>query len=150
MLDCDRQADVHRCHDGELEPDRRAELEAHLARCAACRGLLRELGGLSAILARAMPTPVPPEAMDRLREAILNRQERRALGVATWLTAAAAAVLLAAVLTRPAPTDRPWTGPARWETLAAAVRPEAIDDEEADLLATAQWMASDLATGKGW
>lgn len=141
---------MQRCHDGELEPGRRAELETHLAGCAACRGLLKDLGGLSAILARAVPTPAPPEVMDRLREAVLNHQERRALGVAAWLTAAAAAVLLAAVLTRPAPTDRFWTGPARWETLAAAVRPEVLDDEEADLLATAQWMASDLATGQGW
>ncbi len=47
--------------DGALEPAERAELELHLADCAACQDELRELRELRGLL-RAMPTPVAPRS----------------------------------------------------------------------------------------
>src|SRR5690606_10243648 len=83
---------------GALEPEERAEVEAHLAECAACRAEYEELAALPALLAKVSPDDVahavqPPSAvLDRLLAARVKRR-RRARVV---LVAAVGAVVLAA------------------------------------------------------
>jgi hypothetical protein len=74
-----------------LEPQEAAEVEAHLATCAACRAEAERLGRAAAWLGSTQETP-PPE---RLRDAVLAavRGERAVPGEADEALAAAAADL---------------------------------------------------------
>jgi anti-sigma factor RsiW len=85
--------------DDELAPELRAELEAHLGRCASCRQLVaHERAFREAYVARLRPDPAPAhlrETVDRLLDGLHRqrtgvRQRRRALA----LRAVAAGVLL--------------------------------------------------------
>ena len=97
--------------EGELSEARRRRVEAHLARCAACRTRLAEIErGLAA--ARALgPVPLPAERRRRIERALAGRPVASApeparlpgAGAAPrraprWATAAAAAGLVAAAL----------------------------------------------------
>ena len=76
-------------HDGELDPARRRQVEAHLPECAACRQTLAELGALSLALAAAdLPTAagaqefwqrvqprLPPQPAPRARPAPLSPRQ---------------------------------------------------------------------------
>jgi len=99
----------------ELPADRRADLEAHLAACAACRGEWESLRrGLAAMKSLPREPQVRPEAMEslrrRLRVAAAHKAARPTVLAAVrrygWV-AAAAAIVVAAVLwgVRP-PADR--------------------------------------------
>lgn len=150
-MTCENQALLEAYHDGELDPARRAEVEAHLGACEACRTALAGLAGLSAAL-RSAPLPEAPadledfavEAWEAWRE---RAAERSVLRIASWLTAAAAAVLLGGLLSLR--TTGPATGPDRtglWET--AAVTPaDAHAEQGGELVQVAQWMADDLSAG---
>ncbi len=82
---------------GALDPTERAEVEAHLARCAACREELAELAGLPGLLGRlsaeeaSATAPAPSAALlDRLlvrMRAARRRQRRRRRVLALTATA---------------------------------------------------------------
>lgn len=65
-------ADLSRYLDGELAPDRRARIEAHVSDCQACAAFGQAFGGMvDAVRARLCePEPVPAEIADRLKTAL--------------------------------------------------------------------------------
>jgi hypothetical protein len=100
---------------GDLPPDERAAVSAHLEGCAECRAELRELEGVAALLPLADPARVeqpaarPPAdlgarieaqiAAESAREGRARRRRRFRLGVGgAVVTAAVAAVLAIAIL----------------------------------------------------
>jgi predicted anti-sigma-YlaC factor YlaD len=88
---------------GALDPVERAEVEAHLAGCAACRDALAELAGLPGMLSRVRledvldPLPSPPPGMV---ERLIDRQHaaRRAWHRRTAVAASIAAIAVAGVV----------------------------------------------------
>ncbi len=78
---------------GTLSPDAAARLEAHLARCAECRAVLR-----------ALARPVPDAMLTRAEGAVLRRRRWPYAVVGGLLAAAAAAAI---VLVGPDVADRP-------------------------------------------
>jgi predicted anti-sigma-YlaC factor YlaD len=92
---------------GALDPVERAEVEAHLAGCAACRDELSELAGLPGLLSRMRvedvlePLPSPPPGMvERLiaRQRAARRAWRRRVAVVATAGAVAAAGVIAGVV----------------------------------------------------
>lgn len=83
---------------GALDPEERAEVEAHLAECKACRAEYEELAALPALLAKVSPDDIahavqPPRAvLDRL---LATRAKRRRRARLVLVAAASAAVLAA-------------------------------------------------------
>ena len=75
--------------DGELDVPVRAEVERHLASCAACRGVLEESRRLESLLLKSAPAGAAPDS-DRFVQVIRSRSRRRW----GWGSAAAAAVML--------------------------------------------------------
>jgi anti-sigma factor RsiW len=142
-----RRDQIHAYYDGELAPGERAAVEAHLSECADCRELLADLRGVSQLIATAPMTDMPPQAMKRMQQAWWAAQERGVLRLTTWLTAAAAAVIFAAVLLTPGPTQRTDGVPAGTLTVLMQ-RAEYQDPDEAqqdETIAAAQWIANDLS-----
>ena len=147
---CDQTAQVHLYHDGELPAGQREALEAHLRSCEECKALLSELRSLSRLFAAAPVAQIAPDAMQRLREARYVLPDTGVLKIAGWLTAAAAAVLLAALpmLHRDdRNTDQQAVGNA--DVLDVAVTPPTdADNSRNDLVALAQWMSDDLSANE--
>src|SRR3954463_16630550 len=92
-MTCDHDAQVHAYHDGRLGPIERAALEAHLADCPACAQLLDDLRGVSRLIAAA-PLPDVAVSRDRYYVAWHIARQQGVLRISTWLTGAAAAVLV--------------------------------------------------------
>ena len=150
-MSCERIEQVHAYYDGELALSQRREVEAHLNDCAECRELLAELRRVSALLTSAPLADLPADAMTRFQQSwFAAAQDRGVMRIAGWLTSAAAAILVAALLIRPAPrSDDGTLASALSPTLqAVAITPPAdtrlADSESADLIDAAQWMANDL------
>jgi anti-sigma factor (TIGR02949 family) len=86
--------------DGELDPERRAAMEAHLAGCASCRHLVDvELRFRDTYVSRFRPDPAPPGVRERVAGLLAelttegrSRGRRRVRRIA--LAAAAAALLV--------------------------------------------------------
>lgn len=97
MASCDQLPLMHAYHDGELSPERARAAEAHARGCAMCAGELASLKSLStrlqALKLPAMPVELPLKVHARISE----MPDRGALRLASWLTAAAAAVVIASV-----------------------------------------------------
>lgn len=85
------EARLEEYFDGELGPDERREVEAHLGVCAACRGEVEELRQLEGLLRRVPAAGRSPDA-DRFLEGVRRHSRPRR----AWF-AAAAAVLLGVV-----------------------------------------------------
>jgi anti-sigma factor RsiW len=146
VTDCKQIEQIHAYHDGELAPAQVAAVEAHLNDCGDCRALLGDLRRVSQLVAAAPLAEMPAHAMKRMQQTWWAAQERGVLRVASWLTAAAAAVIFAAVLFTPGPTQR--TDGVSSGTLAALMQPaEYQDQDEApdEVVDAAQWIANDLA-----
>jgi len=152
-MSCDRLAQVHASHDGELtDAAARAAAEAHLALCEPCAELLAELRSLSRLLAEV---PLPDEAnaapMSRYYGAFHKAQGQRQRGVlrlSGWMTTAAA-VVIAVTLVRTSPPQEMVGSPTAsvaslpiWQQVA--VTPPGEQD---DLALAAEYMADDLAVG---
>lgn len=145
-MTCNRTIQVQQYHDGELPPDERRALESHLAACAPCRELLADLQGLSSLIRQAPLADMPVHAVARLRNHPACAGDRDLIRVAGWLTAAAAAVLLFALLKAPAGSaDRIAAGPSLWETVAVTPLGEVQDDQNGEMV-LAQWMADELSS----
>lgn len=145
-MSCIRAPQVHQYHDGELPPGQRAGLEAHLATCAQCEQLLADLRGLSTRIREAAWPDLPAATARRLTQRRTWASDGGLIRVAGWLTAAAAAILIAALLRAPAePARMAVAGPAIWETLAVTPSVD-IQDEAVSEMVLAQWMADELST----
>src|SRR4051812_18269813 len=97
-MTCERAAQVHAYHDGECSPEVRVAIESHLADCEECTALLGDLRRMSQVVARAPLAAMPVGLPDRVeRRAWARAGDRTVLRIASWLTAAAAAVLIAAL-----------------------------------------------------
>src|SRR5437016_3397453 len=124
-MSCDNIARVHAFYDDEMSLSQRGEFEAHLQTCGDCRQLLAELRRTSALIASAPLAEMPPAVMARLTNTWHSvreqASERGVMRIAGWLTAAAAAVLIGALLVWPHPRDEGLRAAAPWQ--AAAVMP---------------------------
>jgi anti-sigma factor RsiW len=145
---CEGAHDVHAYHDGELSPAEMAAVEAHLRDCRACAALLAELRQIAQLVAAAPMVEMPPQAMKRMQQAWWAAQDRGVLRVASWLTAAAAAVIFGAVILTPGPTQR--TEGVSAGSLAVWMQPpaelqEPADEPQDELLIATQWIADDLS-----
>jgi anti-sigma factor RsiW len=149
-MTCERFNLIHAYHDGELSPAAREEAESHLAACEACRQLLDELRGLSAMLASADLPQVPRSAMNRMQGAWWASRPAQEHGIrrlSAWLTAAAAAVLVIVPLTpRSASVEQPIVATRSWEIMALVPPAGPREDPNAELIQAAQWIAGDLST----
>ena len=139
---------VHAYHDGELSPEQMAAFEAHLNGCADCRELLADLRKISQLVTAAPIADVPQQASRRMQQAWWAAQAARDRGVrrvASWLTAAAAAVILAVMIGSPA-SRRSAESPVVFLPSDLLVPPTVITDEPQDeTIDAAQWIANDLA-----
>jgi Putative zinc-finger len=86
---------------GALDPRERADVEAHLAHCPACRDELAGLAGLPGLMSRLTTEEVlagPPPVDDALLERLLRSaaRDRKVARQRRWLTAVAAVFVLLA------------------------------------------------------
>src|SRR5580704_13197675 len=101
MMNCD-EADrfLDAYLDGELEPAKQAELEEHLAGCAACQENLRRLSQFRSFLTANLPHyPAPPGLKNKVvaKLEVQKKSNIIALGRQPWLYAAALAIIGLAV-----------------------------------------------------
>jgi hypothetical protein len=68
--------------------------------------------------------------------------------IAGWLTAAAAALLIGALLTAPTPAENVPMKAGLWEAMAVMPPAETPGEANSDLVQVAQWMADDLSLGE--
>lgn len=116
--------------DGRLDEAARAEVEAHLASCPACRDEANAIGGARTAARRAYgEAALPPGFEARLRAALDRQSRRRSLlfrAAAVAVPLAAAACLVLAVLWR--------AGPDLVDTLAKVPQsPEIVTSDAATL-----------------
>jgi predicted anti-sigma-YlaC factor YlaD len=112
---------------GALDPRERADVEAHLAQCPACRDELAGLAGLPGLMSRLSTEEVlagPPPVDDALLERLLMSaaRGRKVARQRRWLTAVAAVFVLLAGSVGGVTAYRAATGP-HWHTVAAASGP---------------------------
>jgi hypothetical protein len=105
---------------------------------------------LSKLVSEAALVEMPAELVERVQRRWSAARDRSVLRLASWMTAAAAAVLIGAVLIR----HMSWTDaaarPAIWETVAVTPPVEVPEEVNPDLVVLAQWMADDLSSGRQW
>jgi anti-sigma factor RsiW len=147
IMACNRTAQVHRYHDGELVAAERQSVEVHLRDCSECRATLAEFRGLSELLASVPRRDMPAGLMGRLLRSRTASLEQGVLRAAAWMTAAAAAVLFGTLLTWPADSVTVATRPPVWQTAAVMSPADVRDDTNADQIVMAQWMADELSSG---
>ena len=151
-MTCDRTAQVHAYHDGQLGPAARGEFESHLAACAACAQLLDELRSISRLISAAPLPDVPLTSNEHYYEAWHVSRQRGLLRISSWLTGAAAAVLIGSLLLWPKsgqtsdPVVAAAPGTGEWEAVAIMPPPERGTDRPDQFIELAQWMAEDLST----
>lgn len=149
-MTCDKAAQLHAYHDGELDVSRAQMLEAHLEECAECSRLLADLRRLSASLAAAPFPAMPDRAMSRFYGSWNAARDRGVLRMTGWLTAAAASLLVGAILMWPGGQRGAVASSNMWETAAVSPPAEAGGGEgnSSELIQVAQWMADDLSLGE--
>jgi anti-sigma factor RsiW len=153
-MECDKSAQVHAYHDGELDLAAARAVEAHVAECPPCAGLLDELRRLTRMIADAPFRAMPDRAMSRFHGSWNAAHERGALRTVSWLTAAAAAVLAIGIGMWPAHREAaPAARSNAWEIAAltppAPAHAGAAGEDGSDLVQVAQWIANDLSDGGG-
>lgn len=147
MMICDRSVQTQRYHDRELSAPEAAEAEAHLAECPACRELLDDLRRLSRTLTQARTSNMPAGLIARLVKRHPQFEERAVLRLAGWMTAMAACIMIATLLSWPA--DRAdASAPAVWQSVAVTPLAEMNDGPGGEMVVLAQWMADELATSR--
>jgi anti-sigma factor RsiW len=118
MMECSHirpQLEEHRR--GELPPDAAALVDAHLARCPACRRLRDEDQALAALVGALDRPPAPAALRRRVERLALPPRGVRAWLARPWVAAALAAVVVAAAL-------GPWVrlGPDRPDAVEALIQ----------------------------
>lgn len=150
MADCKQKEWLAPYHDGELPPERRRELEEHLAGCPHCARELERLQGLSGLLATAQAPAVPEGMVSRLHEALDGAREYGIIRLCRAVSLAAAALLIVcgSWLLSGAPNGSAPAGPlANWELVAVALDAELAQAGAEE--ATALWVVSDLSRENG-
>ena len=147
-MTCDRLDQVEAFHDGELSAADSAELAQHMQQCGACSARLDELRRWTMRLNEAPLPELPTGAIDRLYRVYRRSSDRAVLKVASWMTAAAAALLLGALWWRPARVSGERPAPAMWESIAVMPPGESQGDAASELVQVAQWMADDFSGGR--
>ena len=145
-MSCRREGQVHRCHDGELPAAERESLEAHLRECVECRQVQAELRRLSELVSRAALAEMPTSLVGRVGGSWPAARDRGVFRLASWMTGAAAAVFIGAVLVRHVSWTDVALRPAIWETVAVTPPVDVPEEPNADLVVMAQWMADDLSS----
>ena len=143
-MSCDFNTKVMAWYDGELPAGERAAVESHLSTCAECTELVSALRATSQAIVNAPRATMSADALKRLEQSWWANRDRGVLRLAEWLTAAAAAVLVGALMfwsdgDRAVPVQA-----SAWQ--AAAVMPPSETHEEvaSNVVDLAEWMASDL------
>src|SRR5688500_12250833 len=117
-MSCPQAANIHAYHDDELPPAARLAVESHLAECPDCAALLDDLRALSCRIGDAPLPLVTDVPFDRYHGAWHEVRQRGVLRISGWLTAAAAAILVATLLSFPSSSAHTPV-----ETLATSARP---------------------------
>jgi hypothetical protein len=133
---------------GALDASERAEVDAHLAGCAACRDQLLAFAPLPGLLSRltadeidATPATAPPELLDRTL-ARLRREQRRARRRQRWSVAVASAAVVVGLFAASAtwrsspPAAAPVPAPTVTATRTATATPTTAEEPDATLTAT--------------
>jgi predicted anti-sigma-YlaC factor YlaD len=90
--------------DGELSETERAEAEAHLRHCTACRSLLAELKAVVAWLAADTPDNLEPSTFEPIRSTVVAQRQPRWPMIVPWAAAAMLAVIAGSLwIARPEP-----------------------------------------------
>jgi anti-sigma factor RsiW len=148
-MTCDRTEQVHAYHDGQLGPAARAHLETHLAGCGDCRQLLADLRSVTQLISTAPLPDVSFATVEHYYEAWHLSRQRGLLRISSWLTTAAAAVLVGSLVLWPKPADTRGTvvvqDTGEWEAAALMPPPERASDRPDQFIELAQWMAEDLS-----
>lgn len=92
-MNCDEEA-LTEYLDGELSPQRRAAVEAHLKSCAACSGTLDLLKAASKAFKKHAGAPPAAGLADSVRRAAAPGREAKGRELAPVLTAAIVAVIV--------------------------------------------------------
>jgi anti-sigma factor RsiW len=148
-MTCEKEQFVHAYHDGQFAPSQRADFETHLRQCPSCAQLLRDLQGITRMIGAASLPEVSPSSAQRYYRAWKIANQRGLLRISTWLTTAAAAVLVGSLALWPersAPDVTIASRPSNWELVAMMPPPERTGDRSDELIELAQWMADDLST----
>jgi len=145
---CNQSQLVQRYHDGELSVEKRAVVESHLRDCGDCRDLLAHLVSLSSKLRAAPLVDIRPMTVARIRQSWRKAQDRSVLRLAEWMSAAAAAILIAAILTWPGHGNETASADSLWQTVAVTPPNESHEGANHELVVLAQWMADDLSHGE--
>ena len=153
-MPCEQAAQVQAYYDGRLTAQARGEVEAHLRTCDECAKLLADLRGLSRLIAAAPRAPLSDEALLRLRQSMKAAGDRGVLRITGWLTGVAAAVLVGALLLKPAPrtdgTQVASAAPAAgWQIQAVTPPMELADNAGSSEVLPAQWMADEFRSADG-
>src|SRR6186997_1176895 len=98
-MTCEQTAQIHRYHDGDLSPAEQAFVQEHLTTCGECRELLGDLQDISRMFATVDLPEVTNRAINRMqgawwKAATAKAEDRSIRKLASWMTAAAAAVLV--------------------------------------------------------
>jgi anti-sigma factor RsiW len=145
-MNCEHSQEVHQYHDGELSAGQRDAFEAHLKGCAQCQALLNDLRAMSRMLIAAPLMEASAETMRHLREARYVVPDTGVLKIAGWLTAAAAAILLAALpVWREEYHVQPPLASADTIDPIGVTAPADLEGNRNDVVALAQWMSDDLS-----
>ena len=149
-MSCEKGSQVHAFYDGELPVLMRDDIDSHIRQCGECAALLADLQAMSSMIQNAPMTPMPAATLKRVQQAWWARQDRGVLRLAEWMTAAAAAVLVGAMMLWP--SGRSENGnratAATWQ-VAAVMPPTESREETAEVIELAQWMANDLSDQTG-
>jgi hypothetical protein len=110
--------------------------------------LLHDLRSITRLIRAAHVPDVPPESIARYYEAWDASRERGLLRISSWLTGAAAALLIGSLILWPrqqAPAPE-MAGSSVWEMKAIMPPPPELTlDRPDELIELAQWMADDLS-----
>jgi anti-sigma factor RsiW len=140
-MTCDRTAQLHAYHDGQLDAAASAEMERHLAACGECAEALAELRATSALFA-ATPRPrLSQMSQHRLHRHVEAAIERGLVRFAWSLSGAAAAVLLVGSIWLSHTKEPPQAAPP-WVEAVAFAHP--IDTGVQT--PAAQWYLADAST----
>jgi len=147
---CEQADRLNAYYDGELPEEEARDLEAHIRVCPDCACELDRLRRLSRLVAAAHSVELASEAVERLHASVGAVRERIVVRFASFLTAAAAAVLLlcSVWLLQPAGTSDVYSASTvPWERAAMGASVEmASADAQTQL---AQWIVEDLSQENG-
>jgi anti-sigma factor RsiW len=144
--------------DGDLTPDLRAGVEAHLAVCEVCRAHLKQFSAASLLIQRYPFEPLNQQELSRVHDAIEEADDPSVWRLGLMMAAMAASVLIVAgawLMELPGAGGSKLPGPVAaapepWERVAmtlqvdplASPAPESIQVADADV---ARWMLDGLS-----